>query len=648
MKNKRTVPIRISSSSNDYLHSCGLSTISQRKAIQSSGRSQPDVEGMKQVILLLRDSHLDNRALRNYLRQSVHTFTDMNDQWLRNFRKKTLKFVLDPKLEFGHKDLPYLKNSRINAANENIILDSEMKETNYRNHLRQVLQDSGEGWNVLKLLTMVKDKASTFNYRIWFDSNSKPRGVCWITSDMRKRLIRHGHVLFIDAQKRQYNKHGWVYIGPCVRGHNNRTGTVIECLCIEESLDAYTWVLESLFMMEDSMKKEDIKLIFGDDFITDRLLVNLQIEKTCILRCDVFHCLNLTWPKHFGVTTWARIGGGMSEMLYAKTIDEWNSSFQYVKKILTELGLRRQLDYIENHIYGNPNRYSNHFLKSIEGNCFHMGSTPAEQNHASNVAHMGKGATWEIAEHVANLLQRDRDISQSHSTEDIEWYQGSSTFVSLFDDPSLNQDDKKARNWMSKFAYKEIWLKVVSKSNSLTVSVLENGTKMVHRIGHPPESGIIMKHGVRCSCFYRIGLMCQCVHEYIVDGRLELDKYSKQHWMSKDKFIVDTQSSLFVNSSSASISPEENNQFDCHSSIDKTEYIDGTNDMKYSFNENLSTHNNISLELSYNSIVDLGKEIARCVQNDTNAMKAVSCAMNQMIDTLRNKKGANRSDFNYR
>ena len=87
---KRTSPICISSSSNDYLHTCGLSTITQWKAIQSSGRSQPDVEGMKQVILLLCDSHLDNRALRNYLRQSVHTFTDMNDQWLRNFRKKFL------------------------------------------------------------------------------------------------------------------------------------------------------------------------------------------------------------------------------------------------------------------------------------------------------------------------------------------------------------------------------------------------------------------------------------------------------------------------------------------------------------------------------------------------------------------------------
>ena len=107
-----------------------------------------------------------------------------------------------------------------------------------------------------------------------------------------------------------------------------------------------------------------------------------------------------------------------------------------------------------------------------------MGSTPAEQNHASNVAHMGKGATWEIAEHEANLLQRNRDISQSHSAEDIEWYQDSSTFVSLFDDPSLNEDDKKARTWMSKFAYNEIWLKVVSKSNSLTISLLDNGTKL--------------------------------------------------------------------------------------------------------------------------------------------------------------------------
>ena len=153
------------------------------------------------------------------------------------------------------------------------------------------------------LLTMIKEKSSYFNYRIWFDSNSKPIGVCWITSDMRKRMLRHGQILFLDAQKRQYNKHGWVYIGPCIKNHNNRTGTVIECLCIEESIDAYTWVLDSLFTMESMVNRFDIKLIFADDFITDCLLSNLKMDQICILSCDVFQCLHLTLPKHYGVTT---------------------------------------------------------------------------------------------------------------------------------------------------------------------------------------------------------------------------------------------------------------------------------------------------------------------------------------------------------
>ena len=200
-------PIRITSNKDDYLHSCGLSTLSQRKAITSSGWSQPDIDGMRQIIILLRDSYLDNRALRNYLRNSVHSFTDLSDQWLRNFRKKINKFIVDPTLEFKKQDLPYLTHGSMSAANENIILDSEQKQENFRKHLQQVLQDSGEGWNVLKLLSKVKDETSNFDYRLWFDAskNPKPIGVCWISSDMRKRLLRNGDILFIDAQKRQYN-----------------------------------------------------------------------------------------------------------------------------------------------------------------------------------------------------------------------------------------------------------------------------------------------------------------------------------------------------------------------------------------------------------------------------------------------------------
>ena len=125
----------ITSDQTDYVHTCGLSTISKRIAIQRSGFSQPDIEGMKQVIMLLRDSYLDNQALREYLRKSVHSFTDLNDQWLRNFCKMIQKYFIDQNLEFEKKELPYLQHRHYKLANENIVLDSATKELNFRNHL---------------------------------------------------------------------------------------------------------------------------------------------------------------------------------------------------------------------------------------------------------------------------------------------------------------------------------------------------------------------------------------------------------------------------------------------------------------------------------------------------------------------------------
>ena len=266
-------------------------TVTQRIAIQKSGWSQPDIDGMKQVICLMRDTYLVNRALQSYLRKSVHSFTDMTDQFLRNFRSKISKWIIDPSLDFGKKDLPYLQHSTTNLANDTIILDTETKQTNFRNHLRLVLQDGGGGWNVLKLLNLEKEENPGFNFQMWFDKNNKPIGVCWITSNMRRRLLRHGKIMFLDAQKRQYNKHGWVYIGPCIRDHNNTTGTVIELLGIEESIDSYSFVLKSLFKMEPSFDKSQIKVMFADDLITESLLSNVGIASTCILRCDVFIAL---------------------------------------------------------------------------------------------------------------------------------------------------------------------------------------------------------------------------------------------------------------------------------------------------------------------------------------------------------------------
>ena len=303
-------PIVITSKPSDYLHKCSLDTLSHRKAIKKSGLSQPDVESIKQVIAMMRYSHLENRTLRAYLSKHVHSFTTLDDQWLRNFRRKVEKYCIDPTLEFSSSDLPKLNYSKKCAAEEDLVLDSDLKKKNFKDYLLHMLSDSGEGWTVIKMLSKAKEDCEHFDFRIWFKDNS-PIGVSWVTNDMRNRMLRHSDIVFLDCQKRQYNKHGWVYIGPCIKDHENRIGTIIKSIVIEESIDAYCWVLSSMMCMEPKFKKENIKLMFGDEFLTDTLLEKLDIQDTCTLRCDTYHLTCLNWPKHFTPSIWKVIEGGM-------------------------------------------------------------------------------------------------------------------------------------------------------------------------------------------------------------------------------------------------------------------------------------------------------------------------------------------------
>jgi hypothetical protein len=40
------------------------------------------------------------------------------------------------------------------------------------------------------------------------------------------------------------------------------------------------------------------------------------------------------------------------------------------------------------------------------------GSAPAEQNHSSAVAHLGKGANWGVAEHLSHMLQHQIHLTK--------------------------------------------------------------------------------------------------------------------------------------------------------------------------------------------------------------------------------------------
>ena len=105
-------------------------------------------------------------------------------------------------------------------------------------------------WQTKYFLQKLQKAENDFDYRIKFDSNGCPEGVCWMHPKQKIDFIRYGSVLFLDAQKQQYNEPKWNYIRPCIKDQEMKVRCACESLIVEESTSAYKWILQSMESME--------------------------------------------------------------------------------------------------------------------------------------------------------------------------------------------------------------------------------------------------------------------------------------------------------------------------------------------------------------------------------------------------------------
>ena len=104
----------------------------------------------------------------------------------------------------------------------------------------------------------------------------------FMAAAMRKNLICYGHMMFLDAQMRAFNQLCWSYIGIVVINNLNRICLCCEAIVIQEILEVYVWLLRMLADTVEEWQLSDLKIIFGDGFITKSLLQKLDIEETCV------------------------------------------------------------------------------------------------------------------------------------------------------------------------------------------------------------------------------------------------------------------------------------------------------------------------------------------------------------------------------
>jgi hypothetical protein len=425
-------------------------------------------------------------------------------------------------------DARHLSRNAVIAADEYIVREDPESTKVLTSLLRKVMQEDGSTWEAICYLDELKIPNPGMDYRIKYDSEGRPEAVCYILPEMRQDLLRFGDILFLDSQKRQFNSMNWPYIGPCVKDQDMKVRTVCEMICVEESTRMYAWVVQMLHDMEPRFLLSHIRLIFGDQGITQALLETLGVVPTCLLRGDYHHLIDEVFPDQFGVHKFTIIAGHLSIMLLGPK-KQWEISYIAAKELLQ--GDAEKVSLL-NSIHDNPKYYAAWYLRTIPGNLMLNGAVPAEQNHSSVVAHLGKGANWGVAEHLSHMLQRQIHLTKLRREKD------NSRFVSTHRYKSkIDIDDETAKKSLSKYGYDLLYKIEYRRSRRLQHLNLDDGSINVWPCGQLMDCDrlVVIQPGDRCTCQRRIAFDHQCCHELCLEGGFDTERFGRR-WLNEKAF----------------------------------------------------------------------------------------------------------------
>ena len=521
-------------SSVNLNHTCTLSTIFHRSALQSAGRLSIDITKVQSLLILLRDSpRLPSATLRPLLERFLPHHKGINSKFINNFRRKARKFLLthDEDHPITLEDAKILSSDKkISAADEIINIDDPLVTQNIKKMFRKIIQEDTKSWSALRLLEAKQRKIPGFVFSILKNKQGKPCALMYMTPRMRQNIIRFGDIFFLDAQQRQFNTSGFPYISPCMTNEEGKVAQGAEAIVLEESLVMYQWILSEMARLEPRFKLSNIQFIFGDGKITQRLLDSLGIQNTCTLHADTWHLMNEVWPKqtNFG-NEFPKIKRFLKGMLESQTRVQWEDCFHNARSAIV---LNHQMVEKLTKIFQNPSKYAGYYLTSEkEGSLGKRGDTHAEQNHASVVSYLGCGGNLVISEQIQKLLTRHvnrvRVKTEQESSLEVEL---NSPFQSKYEGAE-GDADKEARLSLSAYAHKKFFRVTIEKAMRLQCCIEDEDTVTVWPCNIKKyeeatlKQQITFKKGNRCPCYRRRVYLIQCEHELVMDNQFHVEMF---------------------------------------------------------------------------------------------------------------------------
>jgi hypothetical protein len=241
------------------------------------------------------------------------------------------------------------------------------REKDARETLREILKvNSSDAQRMLHYLEGLARSYVGFTYRVSFDCDGIPTGFVWMTPVMRRQFELYGDVLFLDCMKRTANSVNWPYIGPVVVDGDCRISMIAESIVCSERLEAYKFVLDSVFDMAPLRSRDTLRIIFGDGIMSDSLLRMLDIQDSCKICLDCYHLLEEDWPNKLGVHYFPKIKPLFEALMYSTSEEEYNTNLEVIRERLQ--GNRGHLEYVEREIHCNREKFVRFWVSAIEGN----------------------------------------------------------------------------------------------------------------------------------------------------------------------------------------------------------------------------------------------------------------------------------------
>ncbi|EEC42900.1 predicted protein [Phaeodactylum tricornutum CCAP 1055/1] len=475
-----------------------------------------DLTKVNDIVTLIAAGNINACQMKSLLKDHVPEHYAITASDICNIRKRAVKYSIEQtpiNIATAQKLIDFVP---LDEDETIISKDDDVSREKVAEFMRQVLQDTGEGWKALAFLEKVKSETIGFDFRVHYDIDVRPIGIVWITKSMRKAWIRFGSTIYLDAMKRKMNSLHWPYIGPVAMDHEMRVVPLCESICLGETLAAYAFALNSLEQMEPRRKLASIRLIYADCFLTDALLPLVGLKRpSTTLAWDSFHLKSKVWPEYFGPTLFDQLKASLGKMLYGKSRKEYDEAYQEIAQTLAHNPAK--LEYVKG-LYDHPERFAHHFIKTIPGNLGKSSSQPAESNHSSVVARVGPGSSQDIVKEISALLYRRQDLANLHEQEDARYELLSFNRASKTKTTTLLHDlsDAGAHKALSKRFFKDYWCPLSEEGKSYTHLCLPCGSHQIFHMDTPKldDFAIVIKKGERCTCSQQKEFGGMCLHEY--------------------------------------------------------------------------------------------------------------------------------------